>query len=261
MELEWMWKEDGTALGADDGAGVWLLYNMIERGVPGTYLFTTGEERGGVGAKVVRDHYSSFLSHFRRAITFDRKGTTSVISHQMACGRCCSDEFAVALSGALSEGMFNSSYVPECIYAPDSGGVYTDTAEFTQFIPECTNVSAGYRNEHGGSETLDVAYLKGLLETCLTLKWEDLPTRRDPKVIEYDDWDIGPKWWSKKYPTIVGDDDVYEYDGGFDWGNPAASLMMMTDEEILEMAGEDPNWAGEMLICAKYGELDTGELK
>jgi hypothetical protein len=272
MELEWMWKEDGTALGADDGAGVWLLYNMIQAGIPGSYLFTKGEERGGIGAKAVARHYPLWLSGFDRAVTFDRKGTTSIITHQMACGRCCSKEFALALGESLTIGVAESDYTAECIYVPDDGGVYTDTAEFTTMIPECTNVSAGYRNEHGGSETLDVGYLRGLLSACLKTKWEELPVKRDPTVVEYD-YDYSSSWgmplprrsWkSKVYPAVNDDDNGWEYGvpplpTEFDYDNPMESLMGMTDQEILDASIADPEWAGDLLILAKYGELDANE--
>ncbi len=181
-ELEWMWKEDGQPLGADDGAGIWILYNMIKAGVSGSYLFTVGEECGGVGAKAVAAHHSKWLANFGRAIAFDRMGTTSVITHQRH-GRCCSDQFAIALSAALTEGMAQSDYLPECIYQPDDGGVYTDTAEFTNLIPECTNISVGYANAHTGREELDVGYLKGLLATCLMVVWNTLPIGRDPATV------------------------------------------------------------------------------
>jgi hypothetical protein len=178
-ELEWMWKEDGQPLGAD----IWILYNMIKAGVSGSYLFTVDEECGGVWAKAVAAHHRKRLKRFGRAIAFDRMGTTSVITHQRY-GRCCSDQFAIALSAALTEGMAWSDYLPECIYQPDDGGVYTDTAEFTNLIPECTNISVGYANVHTGKEDLDVGYLKGLLATCLLVVWNKLPIGKDPATVE-----------------------------------------------------------------------------
>jgi hypothetical protein len=37
------------------------------------------------------------------------------------------------------------------------------------------------------------------------------------------------------------------------------SLMDMTDQEILDASIADPEWAGDLLILAKYGELDANE--
>ena len=132
-----------TCLGADDGSGILVLLALIKAHVPAYYVFTQGEERGGIGASYLADHNPDLLLQFDRAIAFDRKGTSSVISHQ-GWGRCCSDVFADALSDALSNDTL--------MYAPDDTGIYTDTAEFTTLIPECTNVSVGYYREHTKDE-------------------------------------------------------------------------------------------------------------
>lgn len=172
-----IFKEDGECLGADDGAGLWLLYKMIEANIPGAYLFTVGEEHGGVGARWIADNAKEFLSKFHRAIEFDRAGTSSVITHQGWCNRCCSDEFAIELSNRLS-----STSIP-LYFTPDDTGIYTDTAEFTELIPECTNISVGYYNQHSGKETLDIMFLQNLLKVCIAVDWESLPTIRNPKLI------------------------------------------------------------------------------
>lgn len=68
-------------------------------------------------------------------------------------------------------------------------------------------------------------------------------------------------WKSKVYPA-VNDDDVWEYgvpSPEFDYDNPMESLMDMTDQEILDASIADPEWAGDLLILAKYGELDANE--
>lgn len=174
-----VWRSDGaTILGADDGAGVALLAALIRAGLPAYYVFTRGEECGGLGAQHLADSHVSLLSQFDRAIAFDRRGSSSVITHQ-AGGRCCSDVFAEALSDQLNAaGM---------LMMPDPTGVYTDTAEFTELIPECTNISAGYQHEHSVRETLDTEHLQQLLVAVLQVDWDDLPTERDPTEIE-DDW-------------------------------------------------------------------------
>jgi hypothetical protein len=50
--------EDGKSncLGADCGAGVWIMVNMIGRGVPGLYVFHRGEESGGQGSTYFAKH-------------------------------------------------------------------------------------------------------------------------------------------------------------------------------------------------------------
>ena len=91
-------------------------------------------------------------------------------------GRCCSDAFADALSDKLSNDWL--------MYSPDNGGVYTDTAEFVDIIPECTNISAGYMHEHTTKESLNIQHLFDLMEQVVLIDWDALPTDRDPSVKE-----------------------------------------------------------------------------
>lgn len=178
------WYADGAALGADDGAGVAILMHMLCGGVPAYYVFTQGEECGGIGAKHMSQDMA-LLSQFDRAIAFDRRGIDSVITHQ-GYGRCCSDTFAQALSDALSSG-------DVLMYLGDDTGIYTDTAEFVDVIPECTNVSVGYMYEHGDKEELNIHHFTALADAVLTLPWDTLPTDRDPTVVEskWDSYDYG----------------------------------------------------------------------
>jgi hypothetical protein len=83
------------------------------------------------------------------------------------------------------------------MYSPDDTGVYTDTAEFTDDIPECTNISVGYYNEHGDRENLDIVHFAALATACVMLDWENLPTDRDPTVPEYKGYGkYDTAWWS-----------------------------------------------------------------
>lgn len=168
----------GECLGADDGAGIWLLLEMIDAKLPGVYLFFYGEERGGIGSSLLAEQVPEFLKRFNRAVAFDRKGTTDVITHQ-GMGRCCSDTFATALSNAINE-------VSSLRMAPDSGGVFTDTANLTHLVPECTNISCGYEGAHTANECLDTDFLVKLRDALLCVDWESLPTERVP--VE-DKWD------------------------------------------------------------------------
>jgi len=162
-------RSDGTSvLGADDGAGVALLLHLINHGVSAYYIFSQGEEKGGIGANYLADNDEELLLEFQRAIAFDRKGTSSIITHQ-GSGKCCSDEFALELANQLDESL---------IYGPDDTGVYTDTAEFTHVIPECTNLSVGYFSEHTTSERLDLNHFNALADSIVKVNWDSLPTVR-----------------------------------------------------------------------------------
>lgn len=192
-----------SPLGADDGAGCAMLMHLLCGGVPAYYIFTQGEECGGIGAKAVAED-TKLLAQFDRAIAFDRKGIDSVITHQ-GMGRCCSDAFANALSAALGSD-------DRLMYSPDDTGVYTDTAEFVDVIPECTNVSVGYYSEHTSKESLDVLHLQTLADVCLRIDWDSLPTERDPSVVE-NKWDSWYAWGTQgsindwTYPSRYDDYD------------------------------------------------------
>ena len=188
------WYANGAPLGADDGAGCAMLMHLIHSGVNGYYIFSQGEECGGIGAKFIASNYIDLLKQFDRAIAFDRKGIDSVISHQ-GMGRCASDTFCQALAGQLN--MHNDNLM----YSPDDTGVYTDTAEFVDDIPECTNISVGYYNEHGDRENLDIVHFAALAIAASKVDWESLPVDRDPTVPEYksykyDKHNYNTAWWS-----------------------------------------------------------------
>lgn len=172
-----IWRADGDVLGADDGAGCALLMHMIECNVPGYYIFFRGEEVGGVGSSWLAAHNESLLKQFDHAVAFDRAYEYDIITHQ-AAGRCCSDAFADALAEALS------TDDAALMFAPSSGGVFTDTANFTDIIPECTNVSVGYEFQHSDRELQNVAFLQRLAAQLLLVDWSSLPVQRDPNVYE-----------------------------------------------------------------------------
>ena len=213
------WYADGAPLGADDGAGCAMLMHMLHAGVPAYYIFTQGEEKGGIGAKYLADHSPELLACFDRAIAFDRRGIDSVITHQ-GWGRCCSDEFADALSGELcADGVL--------MYLGDDTGVYTDTAEFVDIIPECTNISVGYDNEHSDRETLDIFHFTALAAAAVKIKWDALPVGRDPTVIEK----LPLMDWKSYYSTTS----LTSWDGK--WSD--ASAYGYTENDMLEDALRD----------------------
>jgi hypothetical protein len=167
-------KTDGRSiLGADDKAGMTILLYMIEKNVPGLYCFFIGEEVGCIGSGLASK--DDMFKNYDRMISFDRKGTTSIITHQSS-SRTCSDAFGKQLAK-----LYNSHGLSMCI---DNTGVYTDSAEFTYVIPECTNISVGYYSEHRKEERQDIGHLIKLAHASTKINWEKLVTARDPKVNE-----------------------------------------------------------------------------
>jgi hypothetical protein len=220
-----VWFASGSQLGADDGSGIALLMHMMTNEVRAYYLFTVGEECGGIGAKFVAKNNAELLSQFDRAVAFDRRGTTDVITHQ-GYGRCASDDFAEALSDRLNAcGM---------LYMPCDSGVYTDTAEFTKIIPECTNISVGYAREHSTEEAQDILHYRALADAVISFSWDDLPVTRDPKAADPDDIFSANKWYyAGKHDHKHDADDEYAWPsaGKYDKHSDKEWARLIEDED------------------------------
>ena len=163
---------DGTSiLGADDKAGVAVIMYMIEKNIPGVYWFFYGEERGGIGSSKVANDYESydFMKGIKKMVSFDRRNYYSVITSQMGVS-CCSNEFAESLCKELNKSGLKLNLDPT--------GVFTDSANFTELIPECTNVSVGYFNEHTHDELQNITYLEKLAKACVSANWDKLVVKR-----------------------------------------------------------------------------------
>ena len=172
-------KTDGASiLGADDKAGVTVMLHLMNHKVPGLYYFFIGEEVGCIGSGLASKSISDFEDKYDRIISFDRRDVGSVITHQ-SWSRCCSNAFADELANQLNSTGLGLSYTK------DDGGVYTDSAEFIDIIPECTNLSVGYYKEHTHTESQDIEHLERLANACIRVDWENLPTVRNPKITEY----------------------------------------------------------------------------
>mgnify|MGYP000860789333 CR=1 FL=1 len=213
-----MIKTDGTSiLGADDKAGMTVISYMIGKGVPGLYYFFLGEEVGCVGSRKVASTWklNPFSEHINKCVSFDRRGTGSVITYQMF-GRCCSETFAKELSKRLND-TGNGLKM-----APDNTGILTDSAKFMDLIPECTNISVGYYNEHTHHECQDIEFLKKLCRSVISIDWETLPIERNQNSYE-DDW------------GSPGDDDEWDFWNGYEYGRRSSKSKT-------EYVSSDTNW-------------------
>jgi hypothetical protein len=165
----------GDVLGADDGAGVWLMSEMIRAKVPGLYVFHRGEEIGGKGSSALTHDEPELVKGYKACIALDRRGTQSIITHQF--GRCCSDKFADSLSAMLGMN-----------HRKDDGGTFTDSANYVDLIGECTNVSVGYADEHTNRETLNLDYLLRLRDRLCEFDAGALEFSREPGELDESDW-------------------------------------------------------------------------
>jgi len=159
-------------LGADCATGMWLMLCMIEAGVEGVYVIHAEEETGCNGSRKLVARKPDWLQHIDAAISFDRKGYESIITHQTG-QRTCSDAFANSLSDAIGLEM-------SC----DSGGSYTDSNEYKYVVPECTNVSVGYFNQHTSMERQDLDFAEMLRQNLCSGSFDALTIERDPEAFD-----------------------------------------------------------------------------
>lgn len=237
------WRADGDVLGADDGAGIALLAHMMSHDVPGYYIMFRGEECGGVGSTWLADNMPELLEEFDRAIAFDRAGYYDVITHQGGT-RCCSDEFANALAEQLS---FDESGL---MFAPSDEGVYTDTAEFVGHIPECTNISVGYKAQHSHREEQDIVFLKQLADNLVLVKWDLLPTKRNPRIVE-SKWERYDRIYNRSNYFFDKNDSRDEHNRAMTRGELDAAFA--DDETIFNMDADEFD-----LYCALEEFVQTG---
>jgi hypothetical protein len=244
-----------TILGADDKAGLVVLLYMIEKNIPGLYYFFIGEEVGCIGSSELSSGFD--WPNITKVISFDRRGTTSVITHQLY-GRCCSNEFAELLSYRLNSTGLGLNL------SPDNTGIMTDSAQFTDIVPECTNISVGYYNEHTTDEIQDIEYLAKLCQACVKIDWETLPVVRIPgdNDIDYPGWDDEDDDEIKKksddfketyYTNIIENDNTKKMFISKSW----IEKEQYEIEEVLSQKGYCPEyvyWDGRNCYCQEEGD-------
>ena len=154
---------------------------MIAHDVPGLYYFFLGEERGGIGSGKVANSFDKidYLKGINKVVSFDRRNYYSVITSQ-ASQQCCSNDFAESLCEELNKSGLKLGLDPT--------GVFTDSANFIEYVPECTNISVGYFNEHTLREVQNIDYLVILARACVAANWNNL------KVTKRIDDEVSGKW-------------------------------------------------------------------
>jgi len=202
-----------SCLGADCTTGIYIILNMIEAGIEGTYVIHAAEEVGCKGSAALVDDMPDWLVYTKAVISFDRYGDKSVITHQMGM-RTASDAFAKSFSDALNMPQLKA----------DDGGSYTDSNEYSLLIPECTNISVGYYGQHGVNETQDLEYLDQLMLALESADWSKLVFKRDPSVIE-------SLYYNKKSYAIDNTRDKADVDGLMD-------LVIEYPQAVAEMLRE-----------------------
>jgi hypothetical protein len=185
-------KSKSNCLGTDDTVGVWLMLCMIRAKVPGLYVFHRDEELGCKGSGYASEHEKDRFVGMRACIALDRRGTGDIITKQR-WARCCSDEFATTFAVQLGVGS-------QLKYEP-AEGIYTDSAEYTDLIGECTNVSVGYYGEHGREERVQIEHALALRDRLVQgINWSAVTFARKPGETEYEN-DYSAYFGNGKYAS------------------------------------------------------------
>ena len=257
-------KTDGSSiLGADDKAGMTAILYMIKKKVPGLYYFFIGEEVGCVGSKRLANAWNKteFSKYIKKVVSFDRRGTDSIITYQMF-GRCCSDEFAKELANRMNA---TGNHMRMRL---DDTGILTDSAKFVKLVPECTNISVGYQNEHTGRECQDIDFLRRLCITISNVDWETLPISRNPLEEEEAEFCYGGLYGDDEYENSEWLEENYTHvllDGKTKKVYVATSRIIDEKAAIAEWVAtrqeyigtRDIVWNGHSLyVESKSGHLD-----
>ena len=151
-----------SCLGADDGAGVYMLMKLIESGIEGKYLFTTGEESGLIGMKhwLNQECNLAELKSIQNCYEFDRRGESEIIIEQSGT-RMADLEEALVLSERISDFGLNMRL--------STGGIYTDNYLLAGLVPNVYNLSVGYFGEHTRQEVLYFGHVEQLLYAMISI--------------------------------------------------------------------------------------------
>ena len=143
-------------LGADDRAGVYLIYEMMKRNTNAIFILTDLEEVGGIGAgDCADDQYFQDLAEYNISclLELDRENRDH-------CATYGYDN--EALIGIFKE----AGYKEEM-------GSYTDVASLSAKCDiACVNLSVGYYNQHTKKEYLVIEELAGTLTFVIDLPKE-----------------------------------------------------------------------------------------
>lgn len=150
-EKEVLWSPEG--LGADDRAGVFLILKILElsdKNHKPTIIFTTDEERGGIGSFALVADFPQTPWPLKYIIQLDRRGERDCVFYENANSEF--EKYVNAFGFETAWGTFSDI----SIICPTWGisGV---------------NLSVGYEDEHFETETLHIKYTYFTLNKVLVM--------------------------------------------------------------------------------------------
>lgn len=139
----------GHGLGADDRAGVWIIFQLLKAGFRPSVLFTLGEEDGCTGAMTFANAFNGLPSiQTGFGIELDRQGKNDCVFYD-----CDNPEF--------------TSFIESFGFKTAKGSFSDISAVAPMWGIAFANVSVGYENEHTRYEILHTDWM---LETYEKMK-------------------------------------------------------------------------------------------
>lgn len=176
-----MWSPEG--LGADDRAGVYSIIQIIKSGLRPTIIFTTDEEKGGLGAERLVKDMPDPPTDLKYIIELDRQGRFDCVFY-----RCDNPEF--------------ERYVEDFGFITNFGSFSDISIICPRWKVAGVNLSIGYVDEHSVSETLYISHMYNTIN-----KVKDM-LKNAETADHYDFIESINSQWYRLYPTV---------DAGYDW--------------------------------------------
>jgi len=212
-------------IGADDGCGIALAYEMFKRFDAIKLFFPKNEEVSCLGSKAAD---ISFFKDCSMLLQGDRRSyTTDLITYTNGI-ETCSKEFVNAASEIMNKYGYN-----------ENRGVYTDVGQIkSNSEVDCIgcNISCGYFNEHSDEEVISIKayynatnFIYELIEKLSYKKWNHVH-----KEIQYDMFDdkVKSNYKSSNYSLF---DDVKDEYNPFDVSTKIKSIDDNYNDYVLEV--------------------------
>jgi len=219
-----LYSANGEPLGGDDRAGVWIMFELIRKKSPAMFIFTNGEECGGIGAKeIINTIPQEIFKDISLMIELDRQGSLEYVYYHSIPKEV-------------------KKYIESFGFKEDFG-TFSDISILSPYykIP-AVNLSVGYSHQHSRYEYLNIPVMKDTLSRCKKMIKKPLPK------VEYTP---GEDYEWEYYEDIYGlsDDELalLENKNAIAWlygepyciecGEPAFSCSCGNIDNILEEGG------------------------
>lgn len=177
-EKEVLWSPGGA--GFDDRAGIAAILEILREGYRPSVIFTTGEEKGGIGAFQLTVDFPKrpFYKKPKMMIELDRQGTDDCVFYE------CNNRAFVKMIESYGFKEQLGSFTDISFLAPQWGVA-------------ATNLSVGYYDEHTSSERIYIKQLKSTIEKVINII-KDIESLPEYEYIKAKNFNLyTPEMWLK----------------------------------------------------------------